>query len=223
MDLRRKRRLELYIATQCGGDRGLLIKRSKLSKGRITQLLDPDAAFGERAARSLSKKLRLSPGYFEEDDGVPLLGGAALLEEYPPVPVLSYIQAGKMKEIGYVLDLHEIGDAKYIRSHRAVGARSWALIVDGFSMNDGSQKAFLPGDYIICDPDRGWDTGSLVIAKDVSRQEATFKKLFKDEGRWLLKPLNRDPIYQAIEIDDPDVRVIAKVDHRVPQTVFFDD
>lgn len=223
MQDRRKRRLENYIATKCGGDRGILIARSRLNKSRITQLLDPDAPFGERAARSLAKKLRLSPGYFEEDDGIPLLGHIANIEEFPPVPILSFIQAGKMKDIGYVLDLHEIGEAKFVRPQNPVGPNSWALEVDGFSMYDGTAKGILPGWYIICDPDQQCDAGSLVIAKDVSAQKATFKKLVRDEGRWLLRPLNPDPIYKTIEIDDPDIRVIAKVHHAIPTPVFFDN
>lgn len=48
-----------------------------------------------------------------------------------------------------------------------------------------------------------------MIAKDVSTQRATFKKLTYDAGRWFLKPLN--PAYSTIEIDDPAIRVIGRV------------
>lgn len=41
-------------------------RKAGLTKARITQLLNPDEAFGERAAESLCAKLELSPRWFEQ-------------------------------------------------------------------------------------------------------------------------------------------------------------
>ncbi len=46
------------------GDREALIRKSGLTKGRISQLFKPDQQFGERAARSLAISLGLSPEFF---------------------------------------------------------------------------------------------------------------------------------------------------------------
>jgi SOS-response transcriptional repressor LexA len=47
------------------------------------------------------------------------------------------------------------------------------------------------------------------VAKDVHTQQATFKQLTTDGGRWFLRPLN--PAYPTMEIDDPAMRVIGRV------------
>lgn len=44
------------------------MKKSGLTKGRLSQLLDPDEPFGEVAARNLEGRLTLPPGYFDQMD-----------------------------------------------------------------------------------------------------------------------------------------------------------
>ncbi len=41
---------------------------SGLTKGRLSQLLDPDLPFGDVAARNLEGRLHLEPGYFDAMD-----------------------------------------------------------------------------------------------------------------------------------------------------------
>jgi len=41
------------------------LKNSGLSKGRLSQLLDPEQPFGDKAARNLEERLQLEPGYFD--------------------------------------------------------------------------------------------------------------------------------------------------------------
>lgn len=128
------------------------------------------------------------------------------------VPVISSVQAGKMKEIGYV---PEVGDGdRWERPDHKLGKRGWAMVVEGDSMDDGSDKAVPEGWLIFVDPDVAPTAGKYVIAKDVATQAATFKKLVYDAGRWYLKPLNRQ--YQAIEIDNPELRVIGVVTEARP-------
>jgi len=71
------------------------------------------------------------------------------------------------------------------------------------------ELSFPDGTVIIVDPGRAVGAGDYVVAKDVATQQATFKRLAHDGGRWYLKPLN--PTYPTIEIDDPSVRVIGRV------------
>jgi hypothetical protein len=44
------------------------LEASGLSKGRLSQLLDPDQPFGDTAARNLEDRLNLEPGYFDAMD-----------------------------------------------------------------------------------------------------------------------------------------------------------
>ena len=41
---------------------------SGLTKGRLSQLLDPDEPFGDIAARNLEQRLQLDPGFFDAMD-----------------------------------------------------------------------------------------------------------------------------------------------------------
>lgn len=124
-----------------------------------------------------------------------------------PVPVISLIRAGAMKDIG---ELPYPGEGEVWESpDYKLGPRGWAHIVEGDSMDDGTSKGIPEGYLLFVDPDIAPQAGSFVIAKDVTTQSATFKKLIVDGGRWYLKPLNRQ--YQAIEIDSPALRVIGVV------------
>ena len=44
------------------------MKKSGLSKGRLSQLLDESEPFGDVAARNLAERLELPPGYFDQMD-----------------------------------------------------------------------------------------------------------------------------------------------------------
>jgi hypothetical protein len=63
-DATRRAALRRYLADKLKGDRATLMRKSGLSKGRITQLFDDEEPFGERAARALAVKCGLEPEYF---------------------------------------------------------------------------------------------------------------------------------------------------------------
>ena len=46
------------------------MNESGLTKGRLSQLLDPDQPFGDVAARNLESRLHLEPGFFDAMDEV---------------------------------------------------------------------------------------------------------------------------------------------------------
>ena len=64
----RRYKLNHLLATKFGGDRGALLHASGMSKGRLSQLLDPSLPFGDTAARNLEERLQLEPGYFDAMD-----------------------------------------------------------------------------------------------------------------------------------------------------------
>lgn len=125
----------------------------------------------------------------------------------PPIPVVSWVQAGDLTEIK---EAHQIDE--WVRAWHAIPSkRAFAVRVDGDSMTSPypSQQSFPQGTLLIVDPERAANAGDYVIAKDISTQKATFKRLVQDGGRWFLKAIN--PAYPLIEIDDPAIRVIARV------------
>lgn len=127
------------------------------------------------------------------------------------VPLISQVQAGMWAEIQ---DVFHPGDAeRWITPiYSKPKKHAFALTVIGDSMESpypGARHHFPAGTVIIVDPDIASSPGDFVVAKDVSMQEATFKQLMTDSGRWFLKPLN--PSYPTIEIDDPAIRVIGRV------------
>lgn len=126
------------------------------------------------------------------------------------VPVISWVQAGSWSD---VQDNFHPGQAdEWADAFDSLpGNNAFALRVVGDSMTNPipGGRSFPEGTIIIVDPARGSGPGDYVIAKDVHSQQATFKQLTTDGGRWYLRPLN--PAYPTIEIDDPDMRVIGRV------------
>lgn len=176
------------------------------SKDPKTDTLQPIAEF---FGMSVSQ-LRDWPPKFGEQIPVPNIKTAPLARK--AVPVITLIRAGAMKEIDYVPEVWQ-GD-RWESPQEKLGPRGWAHVVEGDSMDDGTDKGIPEGWLIFVDPDLAPRAGNFVIAKDVSTQSATFKKLTYDGGRWYLKPLNRQ--YQAIEIDSPELRVIGVVTEARP-------
>lgn len=126
------------------------------------------------------------------------------------VPLISWVQAGAFQGVEDVFHPGE-SDVTEDVYDATVSSNAFALRVDGDSMESTypGDRTFPQGTILIVDPNRGATAGDYVIAKDVSTQRATFKKLVHDGGRWFLKPLN--PAYPTIEIDDPALRIIGKV------------
>jgi SOS-response transcriptional repressor LexA len=134
------------------------------------------------------------------------------VESWGRVPRISWVTAGVWTDIADNFDPGE-ADEWIVASESKPGKHAFALEVVGDSMTSpyvGADVITFPaGTIIIVDPDQNADAGHFVVAKDVVTQQATFKKLTSDGGRWYLKPLN--PAYQTVEIDDPAMRVIGRV------------
>jgi hypothetical protein len=64
----RRQKLRLLLNDRFKGDRAEFLKTSGLTKGRLSQLLDPNEPFGDTAARNLESRLELEPGYFDAMD-----------------------------------------------------------------------------------------------------------------------------------------------------------
>ena len=87
--------------------------------------------------------------------------------------------------------------------YRQLSSKTFALKVRGISMyNPAQRESFQDGDIILVDPDRPADNGSLVIAMLEDTNESTFKKLYIEDGKYYLKPLNPSWQPQLIELKD---------------------
>jgi hypothetical protein len=64
----RRQKLQHLLDTRYKGNRARFLEESGLSKGRLSQLLDPAQPFGDVAARNLEERLRLEPGFFDAMD-----------------------------------------------------------------------------------------------------------------------------------------------------------
>lgn len=127
---------------------------------------------------------------------------------YPAVPLISWVQAGVWTEIvdNY---MPGSGDDLCPAYTSKPGRLAFALRVEGDSMVSHNHVSFPAGTILIVDPARAPAPGDYVIAKDVDTQQATFKRLMQDGGRWFLKPLNT--AYPIMPIDDPAIRVVGVV------------
>lgn len=103
------------------------------------------------------------------------------------VPVISAVQAGNLTD---VVDNFAPGDAdEWIETGVPVNRHTFALIVEGDSM----EPVFTAGMRIVVEPDIDANVGDYVIAGN--GDQATLKKLVRDDGELYLQPLNpRYPI-----------------------------
>lgn len=64
--LRKRRLRELLNGKRFKGDRAAFLMESGITKGRLSQLLDPEVQFGDAASLKLARRLGLPDDYFDE-------------------------------------------------------------------------------------------------------------------------------------------------------------
>lgn len=194
-------------------------------KSYLSQLMTGKASFGEKSARRLERDYGMPEKYLDQ----PFAG---LTTEYigpdrrkfdtnvsrippglRPVPVISEIQAGRLKEIA---DPYPPGAGFAVEYSDDPDLSRWAfaLEIDGMSM----MPEFRPGDRVIIDPELAPNPGDFVAARN-TKEEATFKK-YRPRGMdangnmvFELVPLNPD--YPTMRSDIEHLEVIGvMVEHR---------
>lgn len=199
MDHVRKHRLAKLIQTRFKGERAALINESGLSKGRISQLLDPRETFGERAARELERKLGLTERWLDKVEEYENTEPAPAIKE--GVPLISWIRAGDWEEAS---DPLQPGEAEaWIPSLKPTSTRAYALRVRGDSMTSSHGRSYPEGCIIIVEPERRSPVnGERIVAKLEGSSEVTFKVYKEEDGRRWLLPLNpnHEPIRQPFKV-----------------------
>ncbi|TXE41401.1 helix-turn-helix domain-containing protein [Serratia marcescens] len=120
--------------------------------------------------------------------------------EYIPgrkYPVLSSVQAGCWAEAVEAYAVEEISE--WIESGAHIQGEAFWLKVEGDSMTAPVGQSVAEGNYVLFDTGKEPINGSLVVAKLVDSNEATFKKLIIDGGQKYLKGLN--PAWPMIPIN----------------------
>lgn len=130
----------------------------------------------------VSDSPNIAPTYFREDK---------------TYPVISWVQAGEWKEVVDIMEADCF--TEWETSDSAVSTESFWLRVVGDSMTAPSGVSIPEGHLILVDPQAVAENGSLVVAKLLDDEVATFKKLVVDAGKTYLKPLN--PSYRTIEVN----------------------
>lgn len=214
MDVEELRRERLRTFVKNEGGHAKVVQKFRLTPSQgsyLSQLIAPGAAasFRERSAANWEERLRLPAGTLVRPDE-PNASNVYRAPSRRRVPIISWVQAGSWSE---VQDNFHSGEADdWADAFDSLpGNNAFALRVVGDSMTNPTPggRSFPEGTIIIVDPARGAGPGDFVVAKDVHTQQATFKQLTTDGGRWYLRPLN--PAYPTIEIDDPHMRVIGRV------------
>lgn len=137
---------------------------------------------------------------------LPVVGGVK------PIPILSAIQAGAMKEITAPYPVGQGQSTIYVDADYSKWA--FGLIIEGNSM----LPEFLPGDIVIIEPEWEPRPGEYVAAKN-GREEATFKK-YRQRGIdaagnvvFELIPLNED--YPTLRSDATPLTIVGVMaEHR---------
>ena len=125
---------------------------------------------------------------------------------YGPIPVISWVQAGKFDEAV------ESWEGETVFSIKKVSPRAFALRVEGDSM----EPRFMEGDIIIVDPALGCENGDYCVVW--LNGEVTFKKLGKNEKEIRLIALNEKYPEMVIHKDKPvDFHIIGRVVDMLPK------
>ncbi|WP_312374328.1 S24 family peptidase [Stutzerimonas nitrititolerans] len=192
--------------------------RHDLDASYLSQILNGHRNMGERAAANLEKKLSLLPGTLTAPaiGGGPSPGDAAFsataqleiasssavadalgrYNQQRMLPVIGEVQAGEFCE---AVDNFQPGHAdEWIESGGPAGPRAFVLVVNGFSM----YPTLAPGEKVVFDPDMQWAPGNIVLAKRLSDQSVTIKKLCRDGNEYFLHATNPDWPEKYIKLNE---------------------
>ncbi|MCW4631629.1 MULTISPECIES: LexA family protein [Marinomonas] len=110
-------------------------------------------------------------------------------------PIISVFQAAQWSNHSQAIE-----PQAYLDTPPDTSPSAFWLKVIGDSMTSTSGISIPEGYLILVEPDRTAKNGDLVVAKIITHNEVTFKKLVIDTGHTYLKPLNSN--YRPIEVSE---------------------
>jgi SOS-response transcriptional repressor LexA len=186
-------------------------ERLKVSRATITFWMNGTNGAKGKNLLSLAELLKCSPTWLETGMGDPPGSGDNVSAIFRPFrkavsyPVISWVAAGLRAESpqDYIS-----GANKWFESDQNAGDQGYWLEVRGKSMTSDSTPSFMPGTYVLVQPE-GFDliSGKYYIAEHRDG-ERTFKQYVYDAGKEYLAPLN--PAFETIQVKD-DWEFIGRV------------
>lgn len=180
--------------------RGVAISRALgVSSKGVSKWFNAETMPRQQAMQDLAKFLGVDPlwlqhGVNTEESNVRYVGPKKDSGKYP---LISWVSAGAWNEACEPYTLKDIDE--WFESDAHIEGEGFWLRVQGDSMTSPTGLSIPEGMIVLVDTDKEPKNGSLVIAKLVDANEATFKKLVFDGGSVFLKPLN--PQYPLIPIN----------------------
>ncbi len=205
MDKYEKRRLRLIQLRDdyCDGNASKLARKIEREPSYVLRMLWPEGKAGRKRIADdmievIEKSFGLPRGWM---DGISQEKSNVELVQQPNpgkrYPVISWVSAGAWAE---ALEPYTLNDVEeWCESDAHVEGEGFWLRIKGDSMTSPVGMSIPEGMMVLFDTGREAKHGSLVLAKLIDANEATFKKLVIDGGDHFLKPLN--PAYPLIPID----------------------
>ncbi|MGE5554036.1 MAG: transcriptional repressor LexA [Betaproteobacteria bacterium] len=139
--------------------------------------------------------------FLDADDRLPPLPpGAIPVGEMIPIPIIGTIRAGEP-----ILAVQNIEGYCPVTADEVAGGEHFFLRVKGDSMIGARIQE---GDLVLVRRQADVDDGDIAVVM-VNDEEATIKRVYRENGKWLLKPEN--PAMRPFVVDKRDVQIIGKV------------
>lgn len=190
------------------GSQAELGRRFRINPTHVSQILTKKRSIGEKAARSIERKLRIAPlsldAPLDQASGVKEPNGEYHIGNETDVQITSEVALISSKEAVKLVELYQFPPEKgrddMVRTTVGVGVRAFALRVEDDSMNAPAGMSIPMGYHVIVDPDVDHKNGDIVAAVLPGQAQVIVKKLVIDGPNRYLRPLN--PTYSPIPIDD---------------------
>lgn len=207
MDQQRKDRLRQLIATRFGGDRAAFGAAAGLTKGRVSQLLDPDEPFGERAAASLTEKLALPDRWFEQLAQVPTSSRAQddlVINQYEAGGAMGHGLILEDQPPGLIKSWHVDHEWLRLNVRHHTGIEN-LRIVTGFGPS--MRGMFNPGDPLLCDCGvKTVDVDAVYFFRVDSHGFIKILQRIPTENGVVLRAKSKNPDYDPFDITEKVVR-----------------
>ena len=146
-NMRRKALVTLLNGKPFFGDRAAFCLAAGITKGRLSQLLNPDEPFGDRAAQALEEKLGLATGSLDKMAAAPEEQGIVLIREYQTGGAMG---GGLiLRDQPGVIKSWRVSEEWVHKNARNYTATQNLCIVTGFG--DSMRPIYNPGDPLLVD------------------------------------------------------------------------
>lgn len=201
-DSTRRAEFTTYFEKHFGTDRQRFMDQFGVSKGRMTQYLDEEEAFGERAALNLEKRAHLPMGTM-----FPSLlrtgSEAARILAPEGVPVVGTAQLG---DDGYFCELqYPVGHGDGRINWPTRDPNAYALRCKGESMKPRIRH----GEFVVIEPNHGFNPGDEVLVRERSGKVMVKQLAYVRDGMVHLDSVNE--AHPRISIPEDEVEVIQYV------------